>query len=155
MHCTYEFIRNNSPISGNRTAPILVISYTVTMGKTSKRNRNKKSPPKSGATLGGAAATAKSPLVDSKTNKQEDPRADLLRELSQGLLNEKGMANIENLIALMDTPGIGDPGMTYVVWENVHMRNQVISSFPAYCCRWNSFVKRKRYGMGTKRAYRW
>lgn len=63
--------------------------------------------------------TTKSPLGVSNgcTNASEDPR--VVREISKGLLTEKGMANIENVIALMNTPEIGDPQSIRMAKENV------------------------------------
>mmetsp|Transcript_27851 Transcript_27851/g.55795 ORF Transcript_27851/g.55795 Transcript_27851/m.55795 type:complete len:454 (+) Transcript_27851:73-1434(+) len=43
------------------------------------------------------------------TPPQEDPRADIFREVCDGLITDEGMANMESLITLLDTPGIGNP----------------------------------------------
>lgn len=53
------------------------------------------------------------------TNDSEDPRVEIFREISRVFSQrKKGMANIENVIALMDTPGIGDPQSIRIAKEN-------------------------------------
>jgi len=86
------------------------------MGKKSRRsNVQKGSKPNRNTVSSGEGNTLQEkkyvPDMSSfGTPPQDDPRADFLRELCDGLISDEGMANMETLVAALDMPGIGDPG---------------------------------------------